>query len=425
MLYIKQFISLSIILLLFTYCNKNKQNDQVEENIKIVKPLNEIFSNKDSEFDQTKRFDRNVERFINKWNITGASLVVMKNDSLIYAKGYGFADKEHNIRMDVNNIFRVASVSKLITATAIMKLCEEGKLSLDSKIFGHDGILNDSVYLSYRDKKIENITVENLLRHQGGFSRGQGDPMFDYDILKKRTGAQYPFTCDDVITYILKSRLPYRPGTVNSYSNIGYAVLEKVIEKCSNTNYETYVRNYILLPAGCFNMHLGNSYPEEAYRNEVHYYEQPDQDLVPNPADESIFIRKCNGGNDIKFLGAAGGWIASPIELARLVVSISGSPLYDQVLKKRSIQRMIEPVKNTYPLGWIAATEGGELIRTGTMSGTSALIRYKKNDFSYIFVTNTSTYKGSSLSIEIRKLMDKELNNVKNWPSRNLFEASM
>ena len=71
--------------------------------------------------------------------------------------------------MDVMHIFRIASVSKLITAVAVMKLVEENKLGLSDKVFGEDGILNDPEYLDFRDKRINSITFEHLLRLQGGF----------------------------------------------------------------------------------------------------------------------------------------------------------------------------------------------------------------------------------------------------------------
>ena len=70
----------------------------------------------------------------------------MKNDRLIYSKGYGFADEEENVPMDVMHVFRIASISKLITAVAIMKLQEEGKLTLQDRVFGPEGILNDTIF---------------------------------------------------------------------------------------------------------------------------------------------------------------------------------------------------------------------------------------------------------------------------------------
>lgn len=84
----------------------------------------------------------------------------MKDDRLIYSKGYGFADEEENVPMDVMHVFRIASISKLITAVAIMKLQEEGKLTLQDRVFGPEGILNDTIFSDIKDPRTTKITVE-------------------------------------------------------------------------------------------------------------------------------------------------------------------------------------------------------------------------------------------------------------------------
>ena len=130
-------------------------------------PANQVINNNDSELDITLKFDRIIRKFMQKWEIKGASFALMKNDRLIYSKGYGFADEEENVPMDVMHVFRIASISKLITAVAIMKLQEEGKLTLQDRVFGPEGILNDTIFSDIKDPRTTKITVENLLRHQG------------------------------------------------------------------------------------------------------------------------------------------------------------------------------------------------------------------------------------------------------------------
>ena len=141
--------------------------------------VHDLFTNEYSDLVETKRLDQTIERFMNQWEIKGASLAIMKDGKLIYSKGYGYADEENEVKTDVNHIFRIASVSKLITAAGIMKLIENGMLSLVDKVFGEEGILSDTtLYAPIKDKRVNNITVENLLRHQGGFTNRAGDPMF-------------------------------------------------------------------------------------------------------------------------------------------------------------------------------------------------------------------------------------------------------
>ena len=93
--------------------------------------LNEVLSNELSAVSELEGMDRKVDAFLQKWDIKGASLAIMRNDSLLYAKGYGWADEAEGIHMQPSNLLRMASVSKLITATDIMILRDKGLLSLD------------------------------------------------------------------------------------------------------------------------------------------------------------------------------------------------------------------------------------------------------------------------------------------------------
>ena len=104
---------------------------QVEEDIPqdtLTVAIHDLFNNEYSDLIETKRLDQTIERFMNQWEIKGASLAIMKDGKLIYSKGYGYADEENDVKTDVNHIFRIASVSKLITAAGIMKLVENGEL---------------------------------------------------------------------------------------------------------------------------------------------------------------------------------------------------------------------------------------------------------------------------------------------------------
>ena len=138
--------------------------------------LNESLTNALSDTASLAGFDRQVKDYMRYWGLKGVSLSVMRNDSLLFAKGYGLADEGKP--MQPGNILRLASVSKLVTATGIMVLRESGKLRLQDKVFGPGGILNDSARTSWiRDTNYFKITVEDLLRHKAGFSRKGGDPM--------------------------------------------------------------------------------------------------------------------------------------------------------------------------------------------------------------------------------------------------------
>lgn len=125
---------------------KQLRADRKEAREKTATPTywSDRLTNKHSEHAPAAKMDAIIQNFINRWDIKGLSLAVTRNDSLLYAKGYGWADREREVRMEPRSIMRLASASKLVTAVAIMKLAENKKLSLDSKVFGPDGILNDT-----------------------------------------------------------------------------------------------------------------------------------------------------------------------------------------------------------------------------------------------------------------------------------------
>lgn len=385
-------------------------------------PVNQVTNNTDSELSETQRFDRMIEQFMSKWEIKGASFALMKDNRLIYCKGYGFADVEAQIPTDVKHIFRVASVSKLITAVGIMKLAEEGKIHLNDKVFGEQGILNDSCFLDIKDQRSKNITVEQLLRHQGGYSIAYGDPMFCPLDIARKMNVEPPVDLNTMIRFVLSRRLGYTPGESTRYSNIGYGILSKVIEKVAGKGYEEYIRKHILIPAGCSDMFLGHNVDTDHFPNEVKYYEVSNAELIPACDGSGEMVYRSNGGNNIEELYGAGGWVASPAELLRFLAAIDGNPEVKDILKPETIRYMTKSLPNALPIGWIETNTHGDWTRTGTLAGTSALMKKQRDGYSWIFVTNTSSWKGSRFPHYIDAMMQKAMTTVPQWPERDLFE---
>ena len=167
-------LSLGLILTLSVSCHHSETEAE-----RIPRDLNKTLTNEMSDSSDLAGMDKNIRLFMQQWNLQGLSLSIMRNDSLVYAKGYGWADEAKKREMTPGTILRMASVSKLITATGIMVLQEQGRLSLSDKVFGPEGILNDSTYTEIiKDKNYFKISVEDLLRHKGGFTTRAGDPMF-------------------------------------------------------------------------------------------------------------------------------------------------------------------------------------------------------------------------------------------------------
>ena len=385
--------------------------------------LNQILHNDSSSFDELQGLDRKVKSYMRKWAIKGASLAITRNDSLLYAKGYGWADEELGVEMQPYHILRMASVSKLITAAGIMVLQDRDSLNIKDNVFGPGGILEDSPFASViKDRNYHKITVEHLLRHQGGFSR---DPLFSSRDVKHQMQLDCPPTKDDFFRLVLSRNLRFMPGSWQKYSNFGYLLLSEIIEKVSGMPYEEFIRKEVLGPAGCYDMHIAGNYYEDKRPNEVRYYtHEGDGKFIEDYSDNGQMVERCYGGNNIPLLSGAGAWCGSPAEISRFVSAIDGRPEVKDIISNEAFLQMTEYLdKETFSLGWNDTAPSKGWSRTGTLSGTSALVRYFPDGECWVFITNTSTYRGptqarytEALFKQCRELYSSKL------PERNLFE---
>lgn len=385
--------------------------------------LNKILTNDTSDFAELAGLDRKVRAYMRKWAIKGASLAISRNDSLLYAKGYGWADEEAGIPMEPYHIMRMASVSKLITAVGIMVLQDRDSLSIKDTVFGPNGILRDLPAASLiKDPNYHKITVEHLMRHQGGFYR---DPLFSSRDVMHQMQLDTPPCKEDFYELVLSKRLRFMPGTWQKYSNFGYLLLSEIIEQVSGMPYEEFIRKEVLAPAGCYDMHIAGNYYEDRRDNEVRYYtHEGDGKFIEEYNDSGKTVERCYGGNNIPLLSGAGAWCASPAEIARLVAAIDGNPEVEDIISEGSFNQMIEYFdKETFSLGWNDTTPEKGWSRTGTLSGTCALVRHYPDGECWVLITNTSTYRGpgqarytEALFKECRQLYSNRL------PERNLFK---
>ncbi|MBR5333691.1 MAG: beta-lactamase family protein [Alistipes sp.] len=423
----KRQLALVIIVLLIggvIYLNRILSSDKVE----IVATeednsyrLNASLCNAISDLPETESMEKYIKRWMARNNIRGASLAVMHDEHLIYCKGFGWADQEMEREAEVGDIYRIASASKLVTGVGIMKLCDQGKLSLDDKVFGEDGILKQ--FSDFKDKRVKDITVRHLLNHTAGLSRQRGDLMFRVTDVMEWIEMDTTPTADELIAFQLSLRLRCAPGGSAQYSNVGYLVLSRIIEQVSGMDYEEYLQTNVLWPAGCYDMHIAYNYYEQRYPGEVRYYGH-DTEGIESYDGSGVLRPREYGGNNIRGLQGAGAWVASAVELMRLVASIDGKPGVPDIISAESVAEMRNITrKGDYALGWARYNESnGSLIRTGTMSGTSAYIDHRDNGISYVFLTNTSHYRGASFTNSIGTMVRNAMTRVENWPTdRDMF----
>jgi CubicO group peptidase (beta-lactamase class C family) len=385
-------------------------------------PFSLLLDNRYSDFKETDVIDREVDAFLKRWKIYGASLAITKDDRLVYAKGFGIANKETGEEVQPGHLFRIASVSKLITAVAVMKLYEDGMLDLDEHVFGRDGILNDSVYLDYKDKRIEEITVRHLLNHTAGWSRYSGDPLLNSLYIARKMDVKPPAGFSEILQFTLARRLNYTPGTRYSYSNLGYAILGEVVARKSGMDYQDYVVMNLLLPLDIHDMHIGRSYYYEKYPNEVRYHSSAGKMTTYSMDGSGESVPIYYGGNNIELLGPAGGWVASAPELIKFLTAIDGFPEQPDILKNETLMQMTDPDLSGRGLfGWRGSDGYGTWWRTGYLTGSSALVVRQQDGVDWVVLMNTSTYKHSRIHRYVSAMMFNAVHSVDEWPDINLF----
>lgn len=369
--------------------------------------------------------ERLFNSFMRRWNIKGSSVAISVDGRLVFAHGFGYADIEDYVKTEPYHRFRVASVSKLITAIAVLKLCEEGKLSLNDKVFGTDAILNDSIFDNPRDKRVYNITIAHLLGHQGGWSLRYGDHMFITQTIARQMNKDMPLTTVDYVRFALDRRLHYYPGGGRSYSNLGYAILGLVIEKASGMSYEDYCRENIFVPLGIQDMLLGNNLETGRLPNEVRYYEQ--EDAIPKLSvyGTGEIVPASYGGNDIESLGAAGAWVASSPDLIKILLAVDGFDNFPDILSEEMIEKMTDITNGFAPLGWRSSFPNGVWWRTGFFPGTTAMMKRLPNGMAWVVLMNSSAWNGPELTNEINTLMNRILSQVRDWPEDDLLRYSL
>lgn len=332
-----------------------------------------------------EQIDDMVYSYMSRNSVPGATLAVAKEGKLVYAKAYGFADKETGDRMTTNTRVRISSISKTVTAIAIMKLVEEGKINLDDKIFGPEGLLGDD-YGTQRPYRqyITDLTVKHCLSHHvGGWGNASNDP----------TGLRNDLDAPSLISYIIDNiSLSAAPGSSYAYSNVGFMILGRVIESVSQKSYEQYVKDAILTPIGISAMEIGGNTLADQKENESRYHQAG--------AYTANFARR----------DANGGWIATASDLVNLFLHADGFSSVPDILSQSTIQTMTTPpfAYRNYAMG--IYVNGGKWYHGGSFSGNrSHFVRTSSGLVAAILVNNNAT--------NLADLLDDIVSASVTWPS--------
>ncbi len=307
---------------------------------------------------QEEQLQRAVAEFQETYRVPGLSIAMARQGEMVLARGFGLADKKTEEPVTPQHRFRIASISKAITSLVCFRLWEQKQITLELQPFAEEGPLADLVEADkltpLQLEHLRCVTVQHLLEHSvGQWGNLQGDPVFDLRAIYSGN--------DSLIRWVLRMHpLEEPPGETFVYSNFGYFVLGRLLERLSGKSYEELTREQVLKPAGVAEMHVGTSKARAAGDREVRYYGQGDSPY-------HVIMR-------LERMGPFGGWVASPLELVRLLLRFDMFPTPADLLRPKTLQLMTQPSARNprYAKGW-NVNDANNWWHLGSFNGASGI----------------------------------------------------
>ena len=335
-------------------------------------------------------FDAPIQSFMQARGIPAATVAVIRNDRLVLTAGYRNADLQ-GIAVEPQSRFRIASLSKPITALAILQLVESGAFTLDTPI---SEILQQEFPENGRA-----ITVRDLLQHAAGWNRDLTvDPAFRVRQIATALQVPSPATAAELVSYAPSLPLSHPTGTQYQYSNYGYIILGRIIEKTSGLAYADYVRRHIFQPIGVNGAYIGSSLRSLSSLGEMPYLQRQGGAQRATSVFNQVFgqVPITYGSFAVESFDSAGGWVLSAVDLARFLRVFDGDPGVPDLIgpemggQARARPAFLAPgVSGYYGLGWFF---DGNQVRThsGGLIGTATIMSYDpRSKRGYVILTNT------------------------------------
>ena len=323
-----------------------------------------------------------AEGFLGEHGIMGLSLAYGRDGKIAFEHGFGFADADGKEAVTPEHRFRIASISKPITATAVMMCVELGGLKLDGKVFGPQGTLGDA-YGRDLPESVLAITLDHLLTHtSGGWTNDKDDPMFKHPTMKH----------DELIAWTLANQKQTHPvGTHYAYSNFGYCVLGRVLEKVTGLPYDTLITLDVLSKCNITSMKIAGNALVERQEKEVMY-------LIEQPGEAY--------GMNVARMDSHGGWIGTAGDLVRF------SSQLPKLLSAESIRTMTTAgVSEGYARGW-SVNKVPNWWHTGSLPGTTTIMVHAAKEMCWAGLLNGRTGASSGA---LDRLMWQIGREVKAW----------
>jgi CubicO group peptidase (beta-lactamase class C family) len=326
--------------------------------------------------------------FMARFGVPGLAVAIARRGTMVYEEGFGWAIDGRE-RVTPASLFRIASVSKPITAVTVMSLVERNLLRRDARVFAPGGPLGrHPIYERY----VPEVTVEHLLTHTaGGWPNDATDPMFR----NPRMGHE------QLIDWAIASvPLTQPPGAYFAYSNFGYCVLGRVIERVTGRPYADYVRDTVLARCGAAGMRIAGNTRAERAAAEVAYYGQGGEDPY------AIKVAR---------MDSHGGWLASAGDLVRFAVHVDGFDDAPSTLAAETIRLMTTSTAANpeYARGW-QVNHRHNWWHAGTLPGTVAIMVRTASGLCWAALAN-SRRRGAGMEGALDAMMWEMARKVPAW----------
>jgi len=306
-----------------------------------------------------------AQEFLEKEQIPGMSISVTKNGNLIWSEGFGFSNLEKHIKVSSRSTqFRIASISKSITAVALAKLVDDHKLNFDESIY---------TYIPDFPKKKYDFSIRQVAGHIAGIRHYNGNEFISNKKMSIVEG----------LDIFKASPLKFQPGTKFSYSTYGWNLLSVVIQNASGTEFNTYMKASIFNPLKMHNITLGLS--DAVMPNRTEFYIKTNSNIIKLAPKVS---------NEHKVAG--GGFISTSEDL----VKFGNEIISPKLLSKTSVQELVKSLSTidgestNYGIGFtVGQTKNGTPRYShsgGGMGATTFLMIFPKENIVIAIITNLS-----------------------------------
>jgi N-acyl-D-amino-acid deacylase len=334
---------------------------------------------------------------VTKFKLPGAVLAVARDGKLLYARGFGYADVDKKEEMKADALFRISSISKPFTAVAIMQLIDRGKLKLDDKVMTVLGLKPPPPRFKF-DERWKKITIRHLLEHRAGWDSNRSrDPLFYSPLVVRDMGARFhPATPALTIQWMLRQPLDFDPGEKFVYSNFGYCLLGRVIEKLTKKKYEEHVKKEVLAPLGITRMRQGRSLLAYRAKGEVRYHSDKKMGAILGP-ELGRPAPIPYGGFCLETMDSASGWLASASDLVRFACAFE-EPKKCKLLEPATAESLFERPAGEdkpayYAKGWLVRPfEGGKRTywHDASLEGLSAMLTRRADGITFAVLFNSN-----------------------------------